>query len=139
MWKSLLLTGLLLGSAGCAARQKSAEEAAREASYRVVLVNQTGSQLKYHYSRYISPEAQRNQMMPDQQHNPSTSLSFGIAFAELDAGNSTFLDVLPSTSVTVVFMQNGQQKQQEILIDKGMTLTVGAQGPQQGPLPSISP
>lgn len=142
MWKPLVLAGLLLGFNACAARQPGPDEdpsSARVASYRVVLVNNSGSQLKYSYSRYLSPEAQRQQMPLDPQRNMATTLSFGIAFEELEPGGNTFLDVIPGSGLTLVYLQNGQEQRFETPVKASLQYTVGPAGVQPGPLPSIMP
>lgn len=142
MWKPLLMTFLLLGTGACAAQQGAPEDqAAREraASHRVVLVNQTNQLVKYNYTRYISPEAQRNSMPSDPQRDLAPTLSFGVAFSELDPGSTTLLDVIPGSGLTIVYQQDGQERRYEAPVNAGVQLTIRPEGVQPGALPTNIP
>ncbi|MGV3526026.1 MAG: hypothetical protein ACO1RX_17515 [Candidatus Sericytochromatia bacterium] len=142
MWKPLLLTVLLCGVGACAAQQGAPEDqAAREraASHRVVLVNQTSSQAKYNYTRYISPETQRNNIPTDPQREPAMTLSLGVAFSELSPGGTTLLDVIPGSGLTIVYQQNGQERRYEAPVQADVQLTIGPDGVQPSELPNNIP
>lgn len=140
MLKPLLLL-MLLTLPGCAARQPAPEnptaEAAREASYRVVLINRTDATLSYDYSRYLPPEAQRDQILEDPYGTPqpSQSLSVSLSSSELAPGESALLDVLPNSPLNVTYQQAGEKKSAQQAMTSPMQVVVTSAGLKQEALP----
>jgi hypothetical protein len=134
----LILPGLLLPA--CAARQPAPESQAQrteDASYRVVLVNRTSQLLHYHYQRYLPPQSQRETIPQDPYGTPqmSASLSISLADDELKPGETTVLEVLPSTNISVTYMAAGQERKEEKKLSQPMQLVVAESGIKQEALP----
>ncbi len=142
MWKIALLLSLV-ALPGCASRQPAPDnetaQAARSASYRVMLVNQTNSTISYNYSRYLPPEAQRSPIVQDPYGSPqmSQSLSLSLSSSELDPGETTILDVLPNSPIRVTYQQGSEKKEIQQSTNQPMQLIVTPEGFKQDALPAM--